>query len=199
MKRNYYNLTLKDFIELQQVKDLGIEAKKKKLSIIYKIELEFFDGFTSEQIISLYSEFEQLESQPIKTTYKKRVKVGSRWFYVDYRLSKISASQFIDISHFSKSNPIENIHKIVASCIRPISWKYGKPSKYNGEEHEEISELLLNSMKVKDAYPIMLFFCTLSSKLSDNILTYFLSTKEETLNKLKLFTQNGDGLQPLTT
>ena len=195
MKRNYYNLTLKDFIELQQVKDLGIEAKKKKLSIIYKIELEFFDGFTSEQIISLYSDFEKLEAQPIKTTYKKRVKVGSRWFFVDYRLSQISASQFIDISHFSKSNPIENIHKIVASCIRPINWKFGKPSKYDGSEHDEISELLLNQMKVKDAYPIMLFFCTLSGKLSDNILTYFLSTKEETLNRLRTFIQNGDGSQ----
>ena len=195
MKRNYYNLTLKDFIQLQQVKDLGIEAKKKKLSIVYKIEPEFFDGFTSEQIISLYSDFEKLESQPIKTTYKKRVKVGSRWFFVDYRLSQISASQFIDISHFSKSNPIENIHKIVASCLRPISWRFGKPSKYDGSEHDEISELLLNQMKVKDAYPIMLFFCTLSAKLSDNILTYFLSTKEETLNKLRTFTQSGDGLQ----
>jgi hypothetical protein len=195
MKRNYYNLTLKDFIQLQQVKDLGIEAKKKKLSIVYKIEPEFFDGFTSEQIISLYSDFEKLESQQIKTTYKKRVKVGSRWFFVDYRLSQISASQFIDISHFSKSNPIENIHKIVASCIRPISWRFGKPSKYDGSEHDEISELLLNQMKVKDAYPIMLFFCTLSAKLSDNILTYFLSTKEETLNKLRTFIASGDGLQ----
>lgn len=199
MRSNYYNLTLKDFIELQKVTESGIEGKKMKLSIVYKIELELFDGFTSEQIISLYSDFEKLEAQPIKTTYKKRVKVGGRWFFVDYRLSQISASQFIDISHFSKTNPIENIHKIVASCIRPISWKYGKPNKYNGDEHEEISELLLNQMKVKDAYPIMLFFCTLSSKLSDNILTYFLSTKEETLNKLKLFTQNGDGLQQLTT
>ena len=195
MKRNYYNLTLKDFIELQQVKDLGIEAKKKKLSIIYKIEAEFFDKMTSEQIISLYSEFEQLESQPIKTTYKKRVKVGGRWFFVDYRLSQISSSQFIDISHFSKSNPIENIHKIVASCIRPINWRFGKPSKYDGSEHDEISELLLNQMKVKDAYPIMLFFCTLSAKLSDNILTYFLSQKEVMENKLRTFIQNGDGLQ----
>jgi hypothetical protein len=177
------------------VKDLGIEAKKKKLSIIYKIEAEFFDGFTSEQIISLYSEFEQLESQPIKTTYKKRVKVGGRWFFVDYRLSQISSSQFIDISHFSKTNPIENIHKIVASCIRPINWRFGKPSKYNGEEHDEISELLLNQMKVKDAYPIMLFFCNLSAKLSDNILTYFLSQKEVMENKLRTFIQSGDGLQ----
>lgn len=199
MRSNYYNLTLKDFIELQKVSESGIEAKKKKLSIIYKIEVEFFDGFTSEQIISLYADFEKLEAQPIKTTYKKRVKVGARWFFVDYRLSKISASQFIDISHFSKSNPIENIHKIVASCVRPISWKYGKPDKYNGDEHEEISELLLNKMKVKDAYPIMLFFCTLSSKLSDNILTYFLSQKDTMLNKLKLFTQNGDGSPQLTT
>jgi hypothetical protein len=177
------------------VKDLGIEAKKKKLSIIYKIEAEFFDKMTSEQIISLYSEFEQLESQPIKTTYKKRVKVGGRWFFVDYRLSQISSSQFIDISHFSKTNPIENIHKIVASCIRPINWRYGKPSKYDGSEHDEISELLLNQMKVKDAYPIMLFFCTLSAKLSDNILTYFLSQKEVMENKLRTFIQNGDGLQ----
>jgi hypothetical protein len=195
MKRNYYNLTLKDFIELQKVTESGIEGKKKKLSIVYKIELEFFDGFTSEQIISLYSDFEKLEAQPIKTTYKKRVKVGGRWFFVDYRLSQISSSQFIDISHFSKSNPIENIHKIVASCIRPINWRYGKPSKYDGSEHDEISELLLNQMKVKDAYPIMLFFCTLSAKLSDNILTYFLSTKEETLNRLRTFIQNGDGSQ----
>ena len=195
MKRNYYNLTLKDFIELQKVTESGIEGKKQKLSIVYKIELEFFDKMTSEQIISLYSEFEQLESQPIKTTYKKRVKVGGRWFFVDYRLSQISSSQFIDISHFSKTNPIENIHKIVASCIRPISWRYGKPSKYDGSEHDEISELLLNSIKVKDAYPIMLFFCNLSAKLSDNILTYFLSTKEEMENKLKHFIANGDGLQ----
>jgi hypothetical protein len=195
MKTIYYNLTLKDFIELNSVKGTDLEAKRQKLSILFKVEREFFDGMTSAQVIELYSDFEKLEAQPIKTVYKKRIKVGGRWFFIDYRLSQISSAQFIDITHFAKSNPLDNIHRIVASCIRPISWRFGKAGKYNGDEHDEISELLLNQIKIKDAYPIMLFFCTLSSKLSDNILSYFLSQSEEMENLLRTLTQNGDGLR----
>lgn len=195
MKSIYYNLTLKDFIELNSVKGSDLEAKRQKLSILFKVEKEFFDGMTSAQVIDLYSDFEKLEAQPIKAVYKSKVKVGSKWFFIDYRLSQISSAQFIDITHFAKSNPLDNIHKIVASCIRPINWRFGKAGKYNGDEHDEISELLLNKMKIKDAYPIMLFFCTLSSKLSDNILSYFLIQAETMENQLRTLTQNGDGLQ----
>ena len=195
MKEIYYNLTLKDFIELNSVKGSDLEAKRQKLSILFKIEKEFFDGMTSAQVIELYSDFEKLESQPIKAVYKSKVKVGGKWFFIDYRLSQISSAQFIDITHFAKSNPLDNIHRIVASCIRPIKWRFGKAGKYNGDEHDEISELLLNQMKIKDAYPIMLFFCTLSSKLSDSILNFFLSQKEEMESKLRTLTQSGGGLQ----
>lgn len=194
MKSIYYNLTLKDFIELNSVKGNDLEAKRQKLSILFKVEKEFFDGMTSAQVIELYSDFEKLEAQPIKAVYKSKVKVGGKWFFIDYRLSQISSAQFIDITHFAKSNPLDNIHRIVASCIRPIKWRFGKAGKYNGDEHDEISELLLKQMKIKDAYPIMLFFCTLSSKLSDNILSYFLSKSEEMENQLRTLTQNGDGL-----
>ena len=195
MKEIYYNLTLKDFIELNSVKGSDLEAKRQKLSILFKIEKEFFDGMTSAQVIELYSDFEKLEAQPIKAVYKSKVKVGGKWFFIDYRLSQISSAQFIDITHFAKSNPLDNIHRIVASCIRPIKWRFGKAGKYNGDEHDEISELLLNQMKIKDAYPIMLFFCTLSAKLSDSILNFFLSQKEEMENQLRTLTQNGVGLQ----
>jgi hypothetical protein len=195
MKSIYYNLTLKDFIELNSVKGSDLEAKRQKLSILFKVEREFFDGMTSAQVIELYSDFEKLEAQPIKAVYKSKVKVGGKWFFIDYRLSQISSAQFIDITHFAKSNPLDNIHRIVASCIRPIKWRFGKAGKYNGDEHDEISELLLNQMKIKDAYPIMLFFCTLSNKLSDNILNYFLSKSEEMENLLRTLTQNGDGLR----
>ena len=195
MKSIYYNLTLKDFIDLNSVKGSDLEAKRQKLSILFKVEKEFFDGMTSAQVIELYSDFEKLEAQPIKTVYKNRIKIGGKWFFIDYRLSQISSAQFIDITHFAKSNPLDNIHRIVASCIRPISWRFGKAGKYNGDEHDEISELLLNQMKIKDAYPIMLFFCTLSAKLSDNILNFFLSKSEEMESQLRTLTQNGDGLQ----
>jgi hypothetical protein len=195
MKEIYYNLTLKDFIELNSVKGSDLEAKRQKLSILFKIEKEFFDGMTSAQVIELYSDFEKLEAQPIKAVYKSKVKVGGKWFFIDYRLSQISSAQFIDITHFAKSNPLDNIHRIVASCIRPIKWRFGKAGKYNGDEHDEISELLLNQMKIKDAYPIMLFFCTLSAKLSDSILNFFLSQKEEMENQLRTLIQSGDGLQ----
>jgi hypothetical protein len=195
MKSIYYNLTLKDFIELNSVKGTDLEAKRQKLSILFKIEKEFFDGMTSAQVIELYSDFEKLEAQPIKAVYKSKVKVGGKWFFIDYRLSQISSAQFIDITHFAKSNPLDNIHRIVASCIRPIKWRFGKAGKYNGDEHDEISELLLNQMKIKDAYPIMLFFCTLSAKLSDSILNFFLSQKEEMENQLRTLIQSGDGLQ----
>jgi hypothetical protein len=195
MKSIYYNLTLKDFIELNSVEGNDLEAKRSKLSILYKVDKEFFDNMTSKEVIEFYSMFEKLEAESIKAVYKSKVKVGSKWFYIDYRLSQISAAQFIDISHFAKSNPLDNIHKIIASCVRPMSWRFGKPGKYNGTEHEEISELLLNNMKIKDAYPIMVFFCNLSNRLSDNILSYFLSKSEEMENQLRTLTQNGDGLR----
>jgi hypothetical protein len=66
------------------------------------------------------------------------------------------------------------LHKILSCVIVPderkaFGWKKGK---YNGERHQEISEAIRDKMSIKYAYPIALFFWTISHELIATMKDY---------------------------
>lgn len=181
MRKIYENLTLRQSIQLASIStDLDkLEYAANRLAVLFDIDV--VDVYKREvaDILALNTELERLEKLPINTKQKNKIRIGKRWFYIDYTIAGLTAAQFIDIQHFASSEPHKNIHKIIACVLKEISGlPFSKPKPYNGDKHEEISEYILDHMTIYQAYPITLFFCKILDNSSEAIQTY-------SLNKLK--------------
>jgi len=183
IKRAYFNLTLRQFIQLNQIPK---EQWLERLLFVYpkaKSELIEVAGM-------LYEELVDAENELPRTKLSKFYRVGWNWYYLNTKLSSVRADQFIDLAHFAgKDEPTEEIHNILAIFLIPIKSFFGH-WLYNGSIHKEVANDLLN-MKLKDATPIMVFFCNYLEKLSQAIPTYLM----EKVERLSHSIRNGDGLQ----
>lgn len=199
MRKLYENLKLSQAIELNLIsKDLDrLEYAANRLSIVFNVPVVEIYKREVEDIFALDNELTKLERLPIAAKLKDKVKIGGKWFKVDYNVSKLTAGQFIDIQHFAATDPAKNVHKIIASIVRPIGGWFGmgKVQDYNGDNHEAISEHLLKHMTILQAYPITLFFCQILDNSLEDIKTYSLSQLKELERKLKETSslKNGDG------
>jgi hypothetical protein len=201
MRKLYENLTLNQSIKLSEIdiKADKLEYAANRLAVIFGVDVVEIYKREVNDIYLLNAELEKLEKLTINTKQVNKIKVGKRWFYVDYTIANLSAGQFIDIQSFASTDPHKNIHKIIASVLRPISWiPFSKPEKYDGNKHEDISNYLIDNMTILQAYPIMLFFCTLLNESLEDIQTYSLHQLQAMKEKLILSQKNGDGLQQLT-
>ena len=199
MRKIYENLKLKQAIELNSVsKDLDrLEYAANRLAIVFNVPMVEIYKREVEDIFALDNELIKLEKLPIAAKLRDKIKIGGKWFKVDYNISKLSAGQFIDIQHFASVDPAANVHKIIASIVRPIGGWFGmgKVEEYNGDNHEEIANHLLEHMTILQAYPITLFFCQILDKSLDDIKTYSLNQLKELERKLQETSslKNGDG------
>ena len=183
IKQAYFNLTLRKFIELNQIPK---EDWLERLMFVYP-------NASSEKVRDLgelYQELLDAENSIPRAKLSKFYRVGWNWYYLNTRLSSIRADQFIDLAHFAgKDEPADEIHNILAIFLIPVKSFFGE-WLYNGSIHKEVASDLLK-MKLKDATPIMVFFCNYLEKLSEAIPTYLMGK----LEKLNLSTKSGDGLQ----
>jgi hypothetical protein len=160
----YYNLTIRQYIELN---DIPEDKWVEKVQYLVKKDLSIGEA------ARLYERFKQLESSVPKKKTKSFYVVNRSIYRVNYKLSEIRTDQFIDLLHFaSKDNVVAEIHNILAIFFKPIFTK-----EYNGLKHEEIAKNLLD-MKLIDAIPVMVFFCNYLRVLSESIPTYLKAVKE---------------------
>lgn len=199
MRKIYEELKLNQAIELNSInKDLDrLEYAANRLAIVFKVPVvEIYKRDVSD-IYALDNELNKLENLPIAAKLKDKIKIGGKWFKVDYNVSKLTAGQFIDIQHFASTDPANNVHKILASIVRPIGgwWGFGKVEEYNGDNHEQISNHLLEHMTILQAYPITLFFCQILNNSLPDTQTYSLNQLKELEKKLREtnLQKNGDG------
>jgi hypothetical protein len=191
MRKYYLNLTLSDYIKLNSgLFETDFDRDIYRLSIVLKCSVESLKALPYEKIVSLSKELTELEKEDIKGSLKNRIKVGSKWFFADYRLTKLTAGQFIDVSSIVQQDLELNIHKLLACFFTPLFWRFANPIPYDGGRHKEVSEDLLQ-MKIKDAYPIMVFFCRYLKESSEAIPTYLKEVNQELKTHLL---KNGDGL-----
>jgi len=184
IRKAYFNLTLKQFIELNRIPK---EDWVERLSFVYP---KANDERLSELPL-LYEDLVHAENELPKAKLSKFYKVGWNWYYLNTKLSAVRADQFIDLAHFAgKDEPTEEIHNILAIFLIPVKSFFGK-WLYNGSIHKEVANELLN-MNLKDATPIMVFFCNYLEKLSQAIPTYLTGKAEKLSHSIK----NGVGLQP---
>ena len=199
MIKAFTDLTIKQYLQCKIISESESDPIIRKCKFLAEATNRTLDEVESLPLNDLYAqlgEITNLESIPKNGKIKLKFKVGGRKFMVKWREQDISAEQYIDVSYFTKDpNKVEqNIHNILASlCVEKKWFKY---LPYDGTNHKERADLFFNELKIKDAYPVMVFFCKYYSQLTKNIQSFLVEQAEELVDKLHMGSgKSGDGLQ----
>ena len=200
MIKSFTELTIKQYLQCKIISESESDPIIRKCKFLAEATNRTLDDVESMPLNDLYKqlgEITNLESIPKDGKIKLKFKVGGRKFLVKWREQDLSAEQYIDVSYFTKDPAkIEhNIHNILASlCVEKKWFKY---LPYDGQNHKERADLFFNQMKIKDAYPIMVFFCKYYRELTKNMEHFLVEMAEELVDKLNFNSEkSGDGLQP---
>ena len=168
-------MTIKQFQELYYVatsEDMDLDKSIKMVGIV--------TGKTPEQVEKMsmrkfnilcgavHNHFKIFEKDLLKGKPKKIVRVGKRFYRINYDVTKCKSSTYVEVSTFS-TDIIQNLHKIMASIVTPVKFKWGK-----WVEHEELASDL-EQMDFEVAYHAAVFFYTLFNASMQVIQPYLVN------------------------
>lgn len=168
-------MTIKQFQELYYVatsEDMDLDKSIKMVGIV--------TGKTPEQVEKMsmrkfnilcgavHNHFKIFEKDLLKGKPKKIVRVGKRFYRINYDVTKCKSSTYVEVSTFS-TDIIQNLHKIMASIVTPVKFKWGK-----WVEHEELASDL-EQMNFEVAYHAAVFFYTLFNASMQVIQPYLIN------------------------
>ena len=167
---NVNNLTIKEFIEYENIRTSNLENIDK----IIQIASSFTDIAVSEYENMSFNELEKVKSKVLLLINSKPNTRLKNTFWHDgtrYKACKdekdFKTNQYTALKQY-ETDVINNLHKILAliyvKC--PVFSKY----KFNSDNVEEISDVIYNHGKVGDVYGTLFFYSNRSEKLKADLL-----------------------------
>jgi hypothetical protein len=186
MQREFNRLKVKDYISTlsQMPYESELEYSQRRVSTVMGLDIKLIKALPLVIFQDYEAKLKEVENTLKGYKLKNKIKIGGKWFKVENDIMKITAAQFIDASAFSKVAEKE-LHKFIAVFLRPMSWRFGKVQDYDGTNHKEISELVFQEMKMKDAQALLVFFCKVLNRLSIRTETYLLEVAENLIKDLQ--------------
>lgn len=183
-------VSIEDYVNYTLIlEDKKITDFRKQVEILALLAGKTYDdlkNIAASQIIPHFNALTFLLKRPtgdIKEFYE----IGGKKYRLDMRIEKISAGQFIDLTHYTKDKnlTLDNLHLICATLLRPVRPFKGKKQldKIEVEEYletplEETSENLFQNMPITEALGISNFFTLVLGLYFRSIRV---SLKEQTL------------------
>jgi len=167
---NVNNLTIKEFIEYENIRTSSLENIDK----IIQIASSFTDISVSEYENMSFNELENVKSKVLLLINSKPNTRLKNTFWHDgtrYKACKdekdFKTNQYTALKQY-ETDVINNLHKILAliyvKC--PVFSKY----KFNSDNVEQISDVIYNYGKVGDVYGTLFFYSSRSEKLKADLL-----------------------------
>jgi hypothetical protein len=170
-------MTIKQFQELYYVatsEDLDFDKSIKMVGIVTKKTPEQVEAMSMIRFNLLcarvHNEFKIFEKDLLKSNPRKIVRVGKKFYRINYDVTKAKASTYVEVATFS-TDVIENLHKLMASIVTPIKFRWGK---WVETEHEDLAKEM-ESMDFEAAYHSAVFFYTLFNVSMQVIQPYLIS------------------------
>lgn len=166
IKSSWNDITIKDFIQIQQIKNLDIDEISKEFEI-----LSLLSGKTIQEIENLdILEWKKLRQSfnflfteiPKTDKFPDTLNINGVSYKVIKKIEELKAGQGIDLINYTKDNTkiISNLHKICSVVLLPIN-KRKVVEKYGQTDFNITQKNLYENMKITDALSIGFFFTTL--------------------------------------
>jgi hypothetical protein len=176
---NVNNLTIKEFIEYENIRTSGLENIDK----IIQIASSFTDISVSEYENMSFNELEKVKSKVLLLINSKPNTRLKNTFWHDgtrYKACKdekdFKTNQYTALKQY-ETDVINNLHKILAliyvKC--PLFSKY----KFNSDNVEQIGDVIYNYGKVGDVYGTLFFYSNRSEKLKADLLNSLEEVQKE--------------------
>jgi len=176
---NVNNLTIKEFIEYENIRTSSLENIDK----IIQIASSFTDISVSEYENMSFNELEKVKSKVLLLINSKPNTRLKNTFWHDgtrYKACKdekdFKTNQYTALKQY-ETDVINNLHKILAliyvKC--PVLTKY----KFNSDNVEQISDVIYNYGKVGDVYGTLFFYSSRSEKLKADLLNSLEEVQKE--------------------
>jgi hypothetical protein len=176
---NVNNLTIKEFIEYENIRTSSLENIDK----IIQIASSFTDISVSEYENMSFNELEKVKSKVLLLINSKPNTRLKNTFWHDgtrYKACKdekdFKTNQYTALKQY-ETDVINNLHKILAliyvKC--PVFSKY----KFNSDNVEQIADVIYNYGKVGDVYGTLFFYSSRSEKLKADLLNSLEEVQKE--------------------
>jgi hypothetical protein len=176
---NVNNLTIKEFIEYENIRTSSLENIDK----IIQIASSFTDIAVSEYENMSFNELEKVKSKVLLLINSKPNTRLKNTFWHDgtrYKACKdekdFKTNQYTALKQY-ETDVINNLHKILAliyvKC--PLFSKY----KFNSDNVDIIADVIYNYGKVGDVYGTLFFYSTRSEKLKADLLNSLEEVQKE--------------------
>ena len=165
MNTSWENLTVGQFLDLYRLginTDLDeMEKVEKAVAVIYNKSERQVEEMKMGEFTELSRHASQFLTKQIPGKPVRSILVNGKRYKITYDPTQLRQRQFVEVVHFGEK-PIENMHLIMASIVRPVKW--GTPRKNNVDDHAKIANDMLQA-PVKDVYHTCVFFCKLYMNL----------------------------------
>jgi len=176
---NVNNLTIKEFIEYENIRTSSLENIDK----IIQIASSFTDISVSEYENMSFNELEKVKSKVLLLINSKPNTRLKNTFWHDgtrYKACKdekdFKTNQYTALKQY-ETDVINNLHKILAliyvKC--PLFSKY----KFNSDNVDIIADVIYNYGKVGDVYGTLFFYSSRSEKLKADLLNSLEEVQKE--------------------
>jgi hypothetical protein len=188
-------LSVRQFIQLYDIETNTnlhlIEKQVKMLSVIEGKDESEYDSVKYMKLLELLHDKTSFFDNIPETKPVDIIEVNGRKYKFVHEINKLTAGQFIDISHWGGN--LMELHNAVACFMLPI--KNGKVQKYGSIEHGVIAEDMLDARFV-DVHGCLVFFYHVLIEFT-NLTLNSLNLKAENQKMLMSLARDGVGLHQL--
>lgn len=189
----WQEVTLEQFQQIQELaEDLNltpIDYKLEVISILTGVDTITLSEMEVTSLNMVWGKLEWIKTNP-KDKAVEYIAIGAKVFEVCYDVTKLTAGQYIDLSHLLKEpkEAYKHYHEIMAALCKPIKlkWFFGYSTKYEGyaKYANDFKQVTMDKV-----FPVTAFFLQVWSGLMANMPNYLIETtrkiQEEIMTEIK--------------
>ena len=193
LPKDWSGVTVGEFINLLPSTTKAMSETQQTahvLSVLSGVDKADIYKMSLESIAKHNKRLEFLAKPLPQGSHKNRFKLLGTWYEVDPNAKKLSGGQYIRSMQILKdlSNDPDtidkNIHLILANVIKPMKRNGLKLEALTEYDIADLSKTFYDALPISIAYPIIVFFCSLSKALIPFMEDYSRQKIKETESQL---------------
>jgi hypothetical protein len=176
-------LTIDKFQRLNAIASLEedeLEKAAKMVQILLDKSSEEIDKMPLKKFAKLCDKLQKAFDLKVQVETMKApknlIEANGNVYSLNFEIKKpFNTGRYIEVLTFSKSDPINDMHNILASICTPMKWSWWKmtyvPMPFDVDKHEQYADDMRQA-DFRHGYNAMVFFCILLADLTNNTEAY---------------------------